>query len=59
MEGPRRQGGIVIEVHPLVAETINSQGDLQRMEQELACSIRIEPVAAMHPEVFSILCENE
>jgi ribonuclease G len=32
MEGPRRQGGIVIEVHPLVAETINSQGDLQRME---------------------------
>ncbi len=59
MEGTRRQGGMVIEVHPMVAETMNNQGDLERMTQELACSVRVEAVEAMHPEVFSILYENE
>ncbi|MBC8014474.1 MAG: ribonuclease E/G, partial [Sporomusaceae bacterium] len=59
MEQPRRQGRMVIQVHPLVAETIHSQGELIRMEKELACSLRIEAVPAMHPEVFSILLENE
>lgn len=59
MEQPRRQGRMVIQVHPLVAETIQNQGELIRMEQELACSLRVEAIPAMHPEVFSILHENE
>ena len=59
MEQPRRPGTMVIEVHPLVAEMIQTQGELPRMEQELACSIRLETVPAMHPEVFSILHEKE
>ena len=59
MSQPRRPGRMVIEVHPLVAEMMLSQGELTRMEQELACSIRLEAVPAMHPEVFSILHENE
>ena len=59
MGQPRLPGKMVIEVHPLVAEIMQSQGDLARMEQELACSLRLEAVPAMHPEVFSILHENE
>ena len=59
MEQPRRQGRMVIQVHPFVAETIQSQGELTRMEYELACSLRVEAIPAMHPEVFSILLENE
>jgi len=59
MSQPRLQGRMVIQVHPLVAETIQNQGELLRMEQELACSLRVEAVPAMHPEVFSILHENE
>lgn len=59
MEGPRRQGGIMIQMHPLVAENMKSQGELSRMEEELSCSIRIEAVAEMHPENFSILHDSE
>jgi len=59
MEGPRRQGGIMIQMHPLVAESMKSQGELSRMEQELGCSVRIEALAEMHPENFSILHDNE
>jgi len=59
MSQSRRQGRIVIQVHPLVAEIIKSQGELPRMEQELACSLRIEPLTEMHPEMFSLLHEGE
>jgi len=59
MGQPRLSGTMVIQVHPLVADTMQSQGELTRMEQELACSLRLETVPAMHPEVFSILHENE
>ena len=59
MSQSRRQGRIVIQVHPLVAEIIKSQGELPRMEQELACSLRIESLAEMHPEMFSLLHEGE
>ncbi|GMB00635.1 Rne/Rng family ribonuclease [Pelosinus sp. IPA-1] len=59
MSQSRRQGCIVIQVHPLVAEIIKSQGELPRMEQELACSLRIESLAEMHPEMFSLLHEGE
>lgn len=59
MEQPRRQGRMVIQVNPSVAETMQNQGELIRMQQELACSLRVEAVPAMHPEVFSILLENE
>lgn len=59
MSQSRRQGRILIQVHPLVAEAIKSQGELPRMEQELACSLRIESLAEMHPEMFSLLHEGE
>jgi ribonuclease G len=59
MSQPRRQGRLVIQVHPLVAETIKSQGEIARMEQELACSLRVEALPEMHPEMFSILHESE
>jgi len=59
MEGPRRQGGIMIQMHPLVAENMKSQGELSRMVEELSCFIRIEAVAEMHPENFSILHDSE
>lgn len=59
MGEPRRQGRMVIQVHPLVSELMKNQGELTRMEQELACVLRLEEVPAMHPEVFSILHENE
>lgn len=59
MTQPRRQGRLIIQVHPLVAEAMKSQGELSRMEQELACSIRMEALPEMHPEIFSVLHENE
>ncbi len=59
MSKPRRQGRMVIEVHPLIADFLKTQGELARMEQELACSLCVEERAEMHPEVFSILHENE
>lgn len=59
MNQPRRQGRLVIQVHPLVAETIRNQGEMARMEQELACSLRVEALPEMHPEMFSILQESE
>jgi ribonuclease G len=59
MSQSRRQGRIVIQVHPLVAEIIKSQGELPRMEQELACSLRIESLPEMHPEMFSLLHEGD
>ena len=59
MSEPRRQGRMVIQVHPLVEELMKNQGELTRMQQELACTLRLEGVPAMHPEVFSILHENE
>ena len=55
----RRQGRMVIQVHPLVDELMKNQGELTRMQQELSCTLRLEGVPAMHPEVFSILHENE
>jgi ribonuclease G len=55
----RRQGRLVIQVHPLVAMAMKSQGEVNRMEQELACSLRIEALPEMHPEIFSILLESE
>jgi ribonuclease G len=59
MSQPRRQGRLVIQVHPLVAEAMKSQGELTRMEQELACSLRLEALPEMHPEMVSILHESE
>ncbi len=59
MRQPRRQGALLIQVHPLVAEVMKSQGELTRMEQELACSLRMEALPGMHPEIFSILHEGE
>lgn len=59
MVQPRRQGRLVIQVHPLVALAMNSQGEVSRMEQELACSLRIEALPQMNPEKFSILHESE
>jgi ribonuclease G len=46
-------------VHPLVAEMIKSQGELTRMEHELACSLRVEALSEMNPEMFSILHESD
>jgi len=59
MRQPRRQSKIVIQVHPLVAEILKSQGELTRMEQELSCSLRMEAIPALHPEIFSLLYESE
>lgn len=54
-----RQNSLVIQAHPQVAEALKANDMLQRMEQEMACSLRVQPVASMHPEIFSVLSENE
>lgn len=56
---PNRQGGVIVQVHPTVAAVLNRPGELARVEKEICRSIAIEAVASMHPEVFTILQDNE
>ena len=56
----RSNGGcLVIEAHPKVTELLLAQGEPEHLSLELSRAIRISPVVAMHPEVFSILWEKE
>ena len=42
-------------MNPRVAEVMLRPGEKERLEQELARSITVEPVASLQGEVFSIL----
>lgn len=54
-----RQSALVIQAHPQVVERLKENDMLGQMEQELCCSLRVEPVFSMHPEVFSLLTEDK
>lgn len=51
----RPGGRLLIQVHPQVAEFLTRQGELKRLEQEIARTLTIEAVADLNPEVFSLL----
>lgn len=56
---PGRKGQLVLQVHPTVAVVLNRGSEIARLEKEACRSITIEAVSAMHPEVFTILHQNE
>ena len=49
--GPKHP--LLIQVHPRVAEVLDNQRE--RIEQEMARAVTVQPLEAMHPETFSIL----
>lgn len=51
----RPGGKLLLQVHPQVADFLNRQGELKRLEQETARTLAVEPVANISPEVFSLL----
>lgn len=51
----RPGGKLLIQVHPQVAEHLNRQGELKRLEQETARALAVEAAASMNPEMFSLL----
>lgn len=56
LAGSGRSGDkLIIQVHPQVAEVFLQKGELERLSQEMARTISVESVPAMHPEAFSIL----
>jgi ribonuclease G len=56
----RRKGGLVLQAHPQVIEALKRQDVLlTRLEKEMACSLRVEAVKGMHPELFSFLYESD
>ena len=55
----RAKGNFVVQVHPRVAEVLQRPGEKERIEQELARSIIIEAVPALHAEIFSVLFGKE
>lgn len=56
----KRQMGaeIVVQVHPSVAEILIRTRRLSILEKELACKIKLEKLADIHPETYSILQAN-
>ncbi|HWR41574.1 Rne/Rng family ribonuclease [Sporomusa sp.] len=52
---PRTGGRLLIQVHPQVAEFLNRQGELKRLEQETARTLGVEAAPTMNPEMFSLL----
>lgn len=46
---------LVIQAHPRVVEALTRNGQVERIEQEIARAVKVEAVEAMHPETFSIL----
>ena len=55
----RAKGNLVVQMNPRVAEVMLRPGEKERLEQELARSITVEPVASLQGEVFSILTGKE
>lgn len=49
----------LIQVHPQVAESLLETDILTRLKIELGCTIKIEALASLHPEVYSILQLDE
>ncbi len=52
---PRTGGRLLIQVHPQVADFLNRQGELKRLEQETARTLAVEASQTMNPEMFSLL----
>ena len=52
---PRTGGRLLIQVHPQVADFLNRQGELKRLEQETVRSLAVEASQTMNPEMFSLL----
>lgn len=46
---------LVIQAHPRIVEALVRNGQMERIEQEIARTVTVEAVEAMHPETFSIL----
>ena len=55
----RIKGNLVIQSHPSVAAVLNRPGEKQRLEQELARSIKIDAAPDMQAETFCILTDKE
>lgn len=49
------QGGLLIQMHPSVAALFERPGVLSLLEKEMCRSIKIESIASIHPEVFTVL----
>ncbi|SDF21450.1 Rne/Rng family ribonuclease [Sporolituus thermophilus] len=50
---------LVIQAHPQVVEILSRQGELARLERDLARKLTLEAVPTMHPECYSILYDKE
>jgi ribonuclease G len=46
---------LIIQAHPRIVEALIRNGQMERIEQEIARTVKVDAVEAMHPETFSIL----
>ncbi len=51
----RPGGSLLLQVHPQIADFLQRQGELKRLELETARTLTLEAATAMNPEMFSLL----
>lgn len=56
---PNRKGGVIIQVHPMVAAILDRSAELASIRKEFCRHIAVEAIPSIHPEVFTILYDNE
>jgi ribonuclease G len=49
----------IVQVHPQVAEVLAAPAELKKLQQELAITLKVEALPALHPETYSILANQE
>lgn len=55
----KKSRSLTVQVHPRVAEVLDKMPDLELLERELSCSLKIEALQTLHPEAFSVLGSKE